>query len=68
MVPGVTLLLSSPATWALQAFLLLRRKEKSACGAIHLHIGGKKATPINFDISYRVVLDDLDCLEDFGAV
>ena len=43
-------------------------KRKTACGAIHLDIEGNKATPINFDISYRVVLDDLDGLEDFGAV
>jgi len=62
------LLLSSPATWALQAFLSRRRKETSACGAIHLHIEGKKATPIDFVISYRVFRDDLDGLEDFGAV
>jgi hypothetical protein len=68
LVPGVTLLLSSLATWALQAFLLRRRKEKSGCGAIHLQIEGKKATPIDFDMNYRVFLDDLDGLEDFGAV
>ena len=61
-------MLSFLATWAHQAFLLRRRKEKSVCGAEHVEIEGKKATPIDFDISYRVFLDDLDGLEDFGAV
>ena len=64
----VPLLLIFVATGAHQARLLRRREENSVCGAEHVEIEGKKATPIDFDISYRVFLDDLDGLEDFGAV